>query len=266
MSYTHIDPGKEIEVVVRTYYDTDKSRVAELVKAPLRELEQREAASVEKEKTVFAKFSALEAEWLVQARETVALRKASQHLKTPPVKHTSNQWVAGEYDWHEMSKMVYKFSWHVYENTCWDRKQQKSVPTSWEISWYITYNTPRTSDYTGPGNKIAGQERKRFGTKEALDKYLQGRIKAYAHLFAEISPAIPEEQYRRFCVNGVLLPGYTVEPTREQTVDELLEVLGEDDFVEHGREVMPAEPISTPDKEKPPGKAASAKKRHAPTR
>ena len=40
---------------------------------------------------------------------------------------------------------------------------------------------------------------------------MQGRIKAYAHLFTENSPPIPDEYTRPFIVHGQLLPGYTTE-------------------------------------------------------
>lgn len=42
-------------------------------------------------------------------------------------------------------------------------------------------------------------------------KYIEGRKKAYAHLFTEISPPIPQEHAEHFKVNDVLLPGYTIE-------------------------------------------------------
>ena len=44
-----------------------------------------------------------------------------------------------------------------------------------------------------------------------MEKYLNGRIKAYEKLFTEISPVIPPEYAEQFRVNGQLLPGYTVE-------------------------------------------------------
>nr|WP_303041434.1 YodL domain-containing protein [Enterocloster clostridioformis] len=59
--------------------------------------------------------------------------------------------------------------------------------------------------------KIAGQERKVFADRAAMEKYLNGRIKAYAHLFTEISLQIPQEYAEKFRVNGQLLPGYSVE-------------------------------------------------------
>lgn len=65
-----------------------------------------------------------------------------------------------------------------------------------------------------------------------MEKYLQGRINAYAHLFKEISPPIPAEHEKRFCVNGVLLPGYTMEApkrTPQEVADELLGFLDDED-------------------------------------
>ena len=67
-----------------------------------------------------------------------------------------------------------------------------------------------------------------------MEKYLQGRIAAYAHLFTEISPPIPKEHLKHFCVNGVLLPGYTVEDPdamkpNEAALDDLLSLLDEDE-------------------------------------
>lgn len=82
-----------------------------------------------------------------------------------------------------------------------------------------------------------------------MEKYINGRIAAYAHLFTEISPPIPRDQAGRFTVNGVLLPGYTVEAperTPQEAADSLL------DFVEDGdigaSEPAPAEPTAPPAK------------------
>ena len=59
--------------------------------------------------------------------------------------------------------------------------------------------------------KIAGQDRKVFADRAAMEKYLAGRQKAYANLFTEVSPQIPKQYAECFKVNGVLLPGYTIE-------------------------------------------------------
>ena len=44
-----------------------------------------------------------------------------------------------------------------------------------------------------------------------MQKYLDGRIKAYSHLFTEISPPVPKEYADGFRVNNQILPGYTIE-------------------------------------------------------
>ena len=74
--------------------------------------------------------------------------------------------------------------------------------------------------------------KKGFGLIERV-KQGQGRptklyVKAYAHLFTEISPPIPKGQEGRFSVNGILLPGYTVEASLEERVEEMLSFLEDD--------------------------------------
>ena len=58
-------------------------------------------------------------------------------------------------------------------------------------------------------NPIIAQAERSFKTKDEMDKYIEGRIKAYSHLFTEISPPIPDELLRPFTLHGHLLPGYT---------------------------------------------------------
>lgn len=101
------------------------------------------------------------------------------------------------------------------------------------MRWYICYNTVQNPDKTGHGWQVAGQDSKVFKDKAALDKYLQGRIAAYAHLFQEISPPVPQGEVGRFSVHGVLLPGYTVEApeqTPKEAADALLALLGDEDM------------------------------------
>ena len=97
--------------------------------------------------------------------------------------------------------------YHVYENTRYDRQAQKSVPYSWSLTWSVYTNGPNH----GQNVKIAGQERKTFSDKAAMEKYLAGRIKAYDRLFTETMPLIPKEYAEPFKVNGLLLPGYSIE-------------------------------------------------------
>ncbi len=273
MAYTHLEPGKEIEVSAHVYSSPDKARVAELVKLPLEELKEWEAASVEKEKIIFERFSDLEKQWSEQAAETVSLREAREYLRVFPVEHTSNRWERSEYDWHILSNMVYKMTYRIYEQTRYDKAAQKSVTVAWELSWDVYFNTilhPNPDD-TSPGWKIAGQDRKRFTDKAVMEKYLQGRIAAYAHLFTELSPPIPKGEEKRFSVNGVLLPGYTVEipeRTPQEVADDLLDFLEEGDIGETAskNEIEPP-PTETAHHKSTPKKSTRPKQKNtAPTR
>lgn len=239
MAYTHITPGWEIEMSAHYYSDKNADRVAELIQLPREELAAMEEASVAKEKTIFSKCSEIETEWKKQAAETAALRKAREYLRALPVEHTSNQWKVNQFGWHVLSNMVYKMSYRVSEH-----KKPDGTLINCALSWDIHYNTLQhpTPDYTGPGWKIAGQSDKVFATKEEMERYLQGRIKAYAHLFTEISPPIPQDQKGRFCVNGVLLPGYTVEVperTPQEVADDLLSLLEDGDLPEQSEGAPP---------------------------
>ena len=236
MAYTHLDPGLELEVSERMYFSnsTGGESLSPLITLPPDELKQMEEASIEREKAIYERLRGVAAEWRCQAKQTMDLRKAQQYLKIPATPHTSNQWVKGNYDWYELSNMVYKMTYRIWEETNY-RSNVTPRPLYWELSWHLSYNTPQNPDYSGGGWKIAGQERKRFDDRAAMEKYLQGRINAYAHLFTELSPPIPQDEQKRFYVNGVLLPGYTVEDPNalkpdETKVDELLAFLDDDEI------------------------------------
>lgn len=232
MAYTHLKPGEHLEISETAYFHVKESTVAELVSLSPQELEQMEQASVEQEQAIYDQICSIAHDWVQQALHTADLRKAREYLRTPAITHTSNRWAEKEYGWHELSNMVYKMTYRINENTDY-RSSARPRPTYWELSWYLTFNTLRNPDYSGSGRQIAGQQQKRFNDKAAMEKYLQGRIKAYSHLFTEISPPIPEEHQTRFHVNGVLLPGYTVETPEqyepdEGAIDDLLALLDEE--------------------------------------
>lgn len=254
MSYTHLKPGVEMEISRHAFEIPRKMDISQLVAMPLEELYRSEQDSVLKEQDIFAKLESASDEWLAQAAETVKYRRALQYLRTPATKHTSNVKSKDQYGRYEISNMVYTMYWYTYENTRYDRDLKTSVPVSWEISWHLCYNTPQNPDKSGPGREIAGQDRKRFKDKAAMEKYMEGRFAAYAHLFTEISPPIPRDEVDRFSVNGVLLPGYTVEAperTPQETADSLLDFLDDED-------------IGTPETATPPAAPAPKAGRRAP--
>lgn len=278
MAYTHITPGSEIELSCHVYHSAGALDISDIVTLPLDELTKQEQASIDKEKTIFSKIHDVETEWAQQAMQTIRLRQAQQYLKTQPVEHTANQWIVDQHGRHEVSNMTYQMIWRVYEHTRYDRKADKSVITAWELSWHLVFNTTPNPDKTGNGRQLAGQDRKRFTDKAAMDKYLQGRINAYAHLFMEISPPIPKGEEKRFSVNGILLPGYTVEvpePTPQEVADSLLDLLDDEDLglpsqpeeAEPPPAVPPPQPSPTPHRKHAPKTAQAHKpKRSAPTR
>lgn len=154
--------------------------------------------------------------------------------------------------------MVYKMTYRIYEGTDY-RSDVRPRPVCWELSWYLTFNTPKEPDFSGRGRQIAGQQGKKFKDKAEMEKYLQGRIKAYSHLFTEISPPIPENEQKRFCINGVLLPGYTVEapvPDRpdEKNVEDLLSLLEDGDMDALPQPEEPAPSPALPSRRQAPKK------------
>ena len=125
------------------------------------------------------------------------------------VKHTANEWRKTD-DWkndEEISNRVYRMTGGIWEDTKYDRETKQSVPVAWYVTWDVYVNSPKQ----GYGEKIAGQNQKRYTARVAAEKYLEGRKKAYSHLFTEISPQIPKQYEHHFTVYGALLPGYTVE-------------------------------------------------------
>ena len=110
----------------------------------------------------------------------------------------------------------------IREQTKYNREAKQDVPAAWYVTWDLYLNSPRE----GYSIHLAGQDKKRYTDKAAAVKYLDGRKKAYAHLFTEISPPIPKEHEQCFTVNGALLPGYTVEgqePAKDISVREQLD-------------------------------------------
>ena len=208
-SYDHdnLEPASTMRIERRIYFESGKADLSELVKLPLAELLSLRAESAAAEQEVFDRLKEQAAAWEEQAGRTLFLDKALEYARTLPVTHTANQWEAPDKYRHIRSNMVYQMSYSISENTRYDSAAQTSIPYSWTLRWSLYTNAPRGN----PLKKIAGQERKVFASREELDRYLNGRIKAHDHYFTEISPAIPKEYADCFKVNGCLLPGYTIE-------------------------------------------------------
>lgn len=204
--FDSLTEGSKIKIEHSVYID-DKD-MSDLISKPLADVLSMREESVKKETTAYEKTQQAAREWEKEAATTRQLDRAIEYLKILEVKHSSNKWVEGEYGYNSISNKVYKMSYKLREGYGWHGK-----PSKWEIKWSLFTNSPR-QQYN---KQIAGQD-KSYSTKEEAEKYIQGRIKAYSHLFTEISPIIPQEYAAPFKLYGHILPGYTVEgePQQEQ--------------------------------------------------
>lgn len=188
----------------------DETDMSDLISKPLGEICAMREESVKKETAAFEKTQQAARNWEKYAVVTRRLDRAIEYLEVSETKHTSNKLIKGksEYDYSEISNKVYKMSYRIYERSSWRTDTKK-----YDVTWFIFTNNPRNNHNI----KIAGQE-KTCKSKEEAEKYIQGRLKAYSHLFTEISPTIPQEYARPFKVYGQTLPGYTIEgePQQEQ--------------------------------------------------
>ena len=176
----HLTPGSELKIehsVVCENVD-----ISTLITMGTDSLEAMRQGSIDGEQKAYEIVVAAAKQWEQQAAATQTINRALEYLRTPEIEHTGNQWKDTD-NWRADQKI----SNRVYQMTC----------SIWED--------------TGYGAKIAGQNQKRYTDKNAAIKYLDGRKKAYSHLFTEISPPIPKEYEHHFMVHGTLLPGYTVE-------------------------------------------------------
>lgn len=134
MSYTHLDPGKELEISERMYFSYDGVSLSSLVALSPEELRRMEESSVEQEKAIYDRLCSVADEWRRQAKQTLDLRKAQEYLRIPATSHTSNQWVKGKYDWYELSNMVYKMTYRISESrassTANGRRSRPASPPS----------------------------------------------------------------------------------------------------------------------------------------
>lgn len=213
-------------------YCMDRPEIAEKVKLTPAELKKKRKESAQLEQGIYKKMLGTVKEWEEQAAQTLLLDKALEYANTPAVAHTSNEWKQRKDGSWEISNLVYKMCYKVWEDPAGDKKG------TWLVSWALGINCPvhpKTEKYYFAGNKIiAEQNKKRYDTFEAAQKYIQGRFDLYVGLFRELRPPIPDEFKRHFYINGCLLPEYTVAPPQmtkpdEKAVESLLVFLDEDD-------------------------------------
>lgn len=233
-SYDHdkLEAAETMRIERRIYFEAKDGDIAPYASLPIAQLLSMRSESAAAEQAIFDNLKEQAAAWEEQAGKTLLLDKALEYVRTPHVQHTANQWQENEYNRHTRSNRVYQMNYYIYENTRYDREKQQSVPYSYSLTWGVYTNSPNRNGQA----KIAGQDRKVFSDRAAMEKYLNGRIKAYDRLFTEISPLIPQEYAEHFKVNGMLLPGYTIEgeePPQQQQAAAIPENTGQEKEREH---------------------------------
>ena len=232
-SYDHdkLETAETMRIERRIYFEAKDGEIAPYVSLPPEQLHAMREESAAAEQAIFNDLARRAAAWEEQAGKKLLLDKAIEYTRTTVVQHTSNEWQKGEYDRYTRSNRVYQMNYHIYENTRYDKEAQQSIPYSWTLTWSVRTNSPSRTQA-----KIAGQDRKVFTDKAAMEKYLNGRIKAYDRLFTEISPPIPQEYADYFKVNGMLMPDYTIEgeePPQQQQATAIPENTGQEKEREH---------------------------------
>lgn len=202
-----LNPGYELKI--EHSISCESVDISSLVMMGKESLEAMRQGSIDDEQKAYAIVVVAAKQWEQQAASTQMIDRALEYLRTPEVAHTGNVWEkSGDWrDSEQISNRVYKMTCSVWEDTKYDRETNQHIPVAWYVTWDVYVNSPKQ----GYGEKIAGQNQKRYTDKAAAMKYLEGRKKAYSHLFTEISPQIPKQYERHFTVYGALLPGYTVE-------------------------------------------------------
>ena len=232
-SYDHdkLEAAETMRIERRIYFEAKDGDIAPYASLPIAQLLSMRSESAAAEQAIFDNLKERAAAWEEQAGRTLLLDKALEYVRTPHVQHTANEWRENEYNRHTRSNRVYQMNYYIYENTRYDKEAQKSIPYSWTLTWSVRTNSPSRTQA-----KIAGQDRKVFTDKAAMEKYLNGRIKAYDRLFTEISPPIPQEYADYFKVNGMLMPDYTIEgedPPQQQQAAAIPENTGQEKEREH---------------------------------
>ena len=232
-SYDHdkLEAAETMRIERRIYFEAKDREIAPYASLPIAQLLSMRSESAAAEQAIFDDLKERAAAWEEQAGRTLLLDKTLEYVRTPHVQHTANEWQTTEHNRHIRSNRVYQMNYYIYENTRYDKEAQKSIPYSWTLTWSVRTNSPSRTQA-----KIAGQDRKVFTDKAAMEKYLNGRIKAYDRLFTEISPPIPQEYADYFKVNGMLMPDYTIEgeePPQQQQAVAIPENTGQEKEREH---------------------------------
>ena len=164
----HLEPGSELKIEHSIYCeDVD---ISSLITMGAENLESMRQGSIDGEQKAYEIVVAAAKQWEKQAAATQMINRALSYLRTPEVTHTANEWRKTD-NWRndeEISNRVYRMTCGIWEDTKYDRETKQGVPVAWYVTWDVYVNSPKQ----GYGEKIAGQNQKRYTDKAAAEKYL----------------------------------------------------------------------------------------------
>jgi hypothetical protein len=200
--------GSSIKIDHRLSFHREHADISQLVTFPVEHLMEMREKNARAEREIFESLLKASKAWEELAAQTLLLDKAIEYTRAAEMEHihTNNEWKHTDYGHHHISNRVYEMSYHIYEKTHYNRETRASVPYAWYLSWSVSTNNPH-----GRKVKIAGRGNLRYLDKDEMERYIDGRKKTYVHLFAELSPPVPGKYAKVFCINGLLLPGYTID-------------------------------------------------------
>lgn len=147
---------------------------------------------------------------------TMLLMRIREGMQIRPIQHSDNVWVEEYRDdcsvHMRRSNAVYSMWYWIHEDAHWNSETRTKEKTGkCKLSWdFCVWNPVKEMSYYVQTTTITEQERS-FKSREAMEKYLAGRIKAYDKYFTEVFPPVPAEYVKNFMYGGVLLPGYRQE-------------------------------------------------------
>jgi hypothetical protein len=112
-------------------------------------------------------------------------------------------------EYEEIKNMVYKMHFRVYTRTQYISSRKESAVLNYEVSWAVGFNSDTlNSNYC---STIQGVKRTfKADEYETMLKYIEGRKKAYKHLFLESRPQIPADKKEVAMLHDVLLEGFRI--------------------------------------------------------
>lgn len=252
-----LQEGHELLITRKMYYHGQYTDIKSLLNTPIKELEKRLKDSKVEEQKIYKDLQNAAQNWEQHGAQTLLLQKTIDYLKTPEVKHTSNEWKRKKDGVWEISNRVYIMRYKITQEAGGKHQGQ------WLVTWGIAINCPprpSTEKFYSSGNVMVVEQKKKYYNAEAdAQNYIQGRFDEYAHLFMELSPPVPDKFKHPFYISGILLPGYTVAPKEkspQEVADELLDLLDDS-----GLAPPPdPEPPKAPKEPSPPQGKASPEK------